>query len=534
MTVLAVTAITGLTKAQLPEAKKLFSYERYNSAAANLRQTLEQTPNNAEAWFWLSRTQLAKDSLQAAKESFGRIPQEIKNDPYILVTQGALQLQEGDSTAAAASFAAAIGNGRKKNPAIQEAVGRAILDAPKGNLQEAINILQTAAEKDKKNPEVFIAIGDAYRKLYNGSEAARAYQAAIDVDASSAAAYYKLGKIYQTQNNADVFVEYYNKALAADANFAPVYYQLYFYNYFRDVNKANEYLQQYIAKTDADIKNEYLLTDLYYVSQKFNEAIAAANHVIATEGNAVKPRIYKLQAYSYEGLGNYTDAEASLKKYFSAENDTNYVAKDFDLMGKIAEKSNRPEEAVTWYEKAYNMEKDSAMKIDYTKKMYAFYKAQKDYSKQAYWIGQQYALHAPMSNVDLFNWGVAYYNAKDYDMADSVFTMYSDKYPEQTYGYYWRARSNAAIDTAMTEGLAIPHYEHLIDVAEKDTANANNKKWLIEAYGYLAAYKVNQEKLYKDALDYYDRILTLDPGNNDAEKYKTILEKMINAPKDNN
>ena len=39
--------------------------------------------------------------------------------------------------------------------------------------------------------------------------------------------------------------------------------------------------------------------------------------------------------------------------------------------------------------------------------------------------------------------------------------------------------------------------------------------------------KVNKEKLYKDALTCYDKILSLDPGNNDAEKYKSILEKIM-------
>ena len=43
-----------------------------------------------------------------------------------------------------------------------------------------------------------------------------------------------------------------------------------------------------------------------------------------------------------------------------------------------------------------------------------------------------------MNNVDIFSWGVADYNAQNYVKADSIFGLYAAKYPDQTFGYYWR------------------------------------------------------------------------------------------------
>lgn len=516
--------------AQPQTGRQLFTYERYQSAVTAMQKTVSEVPTDADAWYWLIRSQLALNKAADAAGTLNRIPADLQNNPLMQVARGAVALYQGDSTTATTLFETAIGTKRKKDPAIQLAVAEVMIQAPNGNTHAAIALLEQAADRDKHNAAIYTAMGDAYRKLYNGSGAVRAYEAAIQEDKNNVQAYYKIGKIYQTQNNVEVFSEYFNKAIAIDSSFGPVYYPLYYYYYYRDVNKAREYLTRFIAHTDPDINNQYMLTDLYYVSQQYPAAIAEANKLIAQEGASVKPRIYKLLAYSYDGLKDYAHAETYLKNYFEKENDSNYVSRDFDLMARIADGKSQPEEAAAWYEKAFELEKDSTQKIEYVKKITAFYKGQKDYTHQAEWMSKLYDLHANLTNVDLFNWGVAWYNAAQYEKADSVFGIYATKYPDQSFGYYWRARSNAAIDTAMETGIAIPHYENLIAVASKDTANANNKKWLIQAYGYVAAYKVNKEKEYEEALECYDKILALDPANNDAVRYKELLEKMIDSP----
>lgn len=519
----------------LADAVKDYRYERYQRAEQTLQQLTKQEPAQISNWYWLVRTELGKNDIQKASSVLSTIPADLNGQPYYKIIEGSIALAKGDTVTAKNDFEAAIGTGRKKDALVQIAVAEAEIGADKGNLQYAMDLLTEATRKEKKNPALYIAMGDAYRKLYNGSEAFRNYQQAAELDSKDPVVFYKIGKIYQTQNNEPVFTEYYSKAIEADPDYGPVYYQLYLAAYYKDVNKAMEYLQKYIAHTDPDIKNKYLLTDLYYVSKKYNEAINEANQLVTAEGKEAKPRIYKLLAYSYDALNNNTAAEENMKKYFASENDTNYAAKDFELMGSIAEKKQQITDAATWYEKAAMMEKDSIQKADIARKLSSFYKAQKLYDKQAHWMGELYTLApAKLTNVDIFSWGVANYNAHDYKMADSVFAIYEEKYPDQSFGYYWRARSNAAMDTAMETGIAIPHYEELIKVGMKDSANANTRKWLIQAYGYIAAFKVNKEKQYNDALECYDKILQLDPGNNDAEKYKGILEKMIETkPADN-
>lgn len=511
------------------DGARLYHQERYGSAMQALATAVRNDPNDINAWYWLVRACQENHAPAEAVRYFNSIPPGLNGQPLYHVTRGRIELQNNDTVAARADFVEALGTGRKKDPSIQIAIAEANIDLDKGNLYFALEQLANAEKRDGKDPELFIARGDAARRLYDGSEAFRNFQRASELDPKDPVPYYKIGKIYQTQNNKDVFTSYYDKAIQADPSFGPVYYQLYYYYYFRDVNKAGDYLAKFIANTDPSPENDYLQTDLYYVSGKYNDAIQGATRLQQRDGANAAPRLYKLLAYSYDGINNNTLAEQNMKKYFDVAGDTSFTAEDFELMGKLSGLDKRDDEADLWYEKAFLVQKDTAKKAALARKMITASKAAKRYDKQYHWFDELYKLKAPMTNVDIFNWGLAGFNARNYVLADSIFGMYVTKYPDQTYGYYWRARSNAAIDTAMETGIAVPHYENLIRVAEKDTANASNRKWLIQAYGYIAAYKVNKEKLYNDALAYYDKILQLDPVNADAEKYKDILEKRIES-----
>jgi tetratricopeptide (TPR) repeat protein len=79
----------------------------------------------------------------------------------------------------------------------------------------------------------------------------------------------------------------------------------------------------------------------------------------------------------------------------------------------------------------------------------------------------------------------------------------------------------------MAQGLAIPHYQKLVEVIGNKMDDENNKKWLIEAYAYMAAYETNTQKDYAEAVDYFQKLLQVDPENADAKKYISVLEKRM-------
>jgi tetratricopeptide (TPR) repeat protein len=514
----------------LQDAKKFIYYERYKSAEDLLQQIVKTDPGNAEGWYLLSKAYLMSKDAAPLQNIISQAPATIKGEPFYQVAYGSILLNQGNKDSARYYFDQALDKTREKNADILSAIANAHIVAKAGDTSYAVQLLGKAINREKKDPALFTMLGDAHRKMGNGSEAYKDYMGALDKDEKYAAALYRMGKIFVSQKNPEMYLKYFNQALQADSGYAPALYELYYHYYFTDPQKAMEYFKQYVAKSDPDKDNDVLYTDLLYLNKQYQDAIANAQQLLGHNNGDSMPRLYKLMAYSYLGMKDSANAMANMNRYFSKEVDTNLVAKDYEIMADLyASVPGKEDSAIAYYVKTVELAKDQPDKYHFYKKLSDLYKDRKDYLNQAKWLGMYYTGNPKATNIDLFNWGVASYKGEDYVQADTVFGTYIQKYPEQAFGYYWRARVNSLSDSTMEKGAAIPWYNQLISMIEKDTTSKTNKKWLIEAYGYLAAYQTNQVKDYKTATENLKKILAIDPGNKDAQQYITILEKKISA-----
>lgn len=530
-TVTAIALLCGATSSfaqEQPDAKALIYHQRYASAREVLHASLKADPNNAMNWYLLTQTFPGNDSTTLLREQITAAPPEVRKLPMFEVAYGALLLKENKTDSANALFNQAIQETKEKDANILSAVANAHLDAKNGDPAFALTVLEKAMKREKKDASISALQGDAYRRLGDGTGAYKAYNEALNKDKTYAAALYQLGKIFVAQKNEQLYVDYFEKAIAADSTYAPAYYELYYHYYYRDIPHAMSYFLQYQRHSDPSDDNEYQLTDLLYLSKNYEPAIQKAKKLIATSPN--NARLYKLLSYSYLGLSDTTTALQTMKQYFATGTDSNYVAKDFETMAELyGTQAGMEDSAMAYYEKAAERQTDSTAAFAYYKKLTDLSKKLKNYSLEAKYSAKFYTGNEQATNLDLFNWGLAHFRAEEYVQADTVFGTYIAKYPDQAFGYYWRARANSMSDSTMENGTAIPHYHKLIEVLEKDTTNATNRKWLVEAYGYVAAYETNKEKDFPEAISYLQKILALDPSNKDAQRYISVLEKSVGS-----
>jgi tetratricopeptide (TPR) repeat protein len=523
----------------IDEGKKFLYYEKFESAQNVFQQMLTKDPNNVDAAYWLGQVYLQNTDYTdtaAAKALYQKTLQANPNSGLIMVGIGEIELMEGKTNDARNRFETAINLTKKKEMAdILLAVGRANVDAKAGDAVYAIDKLKQAAERDKKSSEIQNELGDAYRKIIDGANATIAYQTALDLDPKNARASFMIGRIYETQGYGQepIYMRYYNDAISEDPKFAPVYYWLYTYYYQRDVNKAREYLNKYVAVADQDSKNCYAEASLYYVSKLYDEAISKADACIATAGAKPFPNLFGLKAYAYDKKGDSLNAKKSFEEFFAKVNPDKIGPNDFATYGKVLLKfPGQDSLAAVYVDKAVALDTVPEKKLGYVKDIAkSLYDAGK-FLEAGKWYGKVLDVDHNYGKVELFYAGYSDYRGGNYKSADSVFKLYQQKFPEDLYGWYLGARSKEGIDSTGALGLAKPDYDKIIQIADTIADKASIKDKLIPAYRYMVAYNYNIKHEKDSAIVYNDKILEVDPTDATALKTKDALEsqKTTGAP----
>ena len=335
------------------------------------------------------------------------------------------------------------------------AIGKANVDAAdnafkSGDLTYAIEKLKVAADRDPKNPDIFLNLGNAYRKLQDGGNAVTNYNKALEINPNFAIASYRIAKIYETQKNWEPYLKELNDAIAKDPKFAPAYYELYYYNIGKlDFTQADQYAQKYIANTDPDVQNDYLRAQMLWAKKDYDQTIAITKEIISKAGPQTKPRTYKLLAYSYLGKGDTLSAKQYIDEYFAKAKAEDIIGPDYILKADVyAGLPNADPNIVRdSYLKAAAMDSVLDKKIQLLQQGVDRFKAAGKKVAEAELRTALYNVKPNRNPGELFFIGLPYYQGGDFKKADSVFKAYSAALPDSIYGHFWSARSLSAMDT---------------------------------------------------------------------------------------
>ncbi len=540
-TMLLAVLFTGklLMAQSVDEAKKSLYHGRTTTAKQAFEKLVADNPKNGEAVYWLGQTYLAMEDTAGARKVYQNALNSGVNEPLIWVGIGHLDLLAGKKDMARERFEAAITASTKKkkeDPDILNAIGRANADGPAnvGDPAYAVEKLKRAAELAPNNPAIFTNLGINYIKLGSdhGGDAYEAYINALKADPNYAMAKFRLGKIFESQGNPDKYLSYYNDAVTGDPMFAPAYLELYEYYSNRDVNKAREYLEKYIANADKDCSTDYFYADYLFRAGKYQESLDKAKQMSAGQC-ANFPRLKVLYAYDYDRLGDFTQARANIEAYLSSLSpdqiaNSKNIGTDYLFGASVLKKFEGGEEtAISYLKQALNSDTVRAHRFQYMDTIAYLYKREGKMDERLNWLLQSFRTNPNPSNLDMYNIADAAINAGNLPLGDSMSKAYIEKYPTQEYGYVLLTRAAKAGDPNSSTGTAFDEVQRYIDYLKNEDSVKNASKIKYQYY-YIASVAADKLKDYQKALDAINEILAIDPADTFGVQAKPVLEKAIN------
>lgn len=513
--------------------------DRFKNAEQTFQKLLAANPNTAEATYWLGQTYLDMDNNEAARQLYEKALAANGNNPIIMVGKGHVLLLDKKKDEARQLFESAITQSTTKkgeDPIVLNAIGRANVDAKEGNPVYAVQVLERAFQREPKNTDIALNLGNAYRKrdIGIGGKSYEMYKLATELNPRFAYPWVRIAKIYETQRQWDLVLENLNKALQVDPNFSLAYYELFFYYFFakQDYATAEQMLQKYVNSrpNEDQWEHDYLAAQLCWARKNYDCAITKAEAVKATMGNKVKPRILKLLAYSYLGKNDFTTAKNYVDEFFAKEKD-GFVGPDYQLKVDIYGGAGVPCDVLYGvYLEGAAADTVLQSKIDYLAKAADYFKSKNCKLQEADMRMVWFNTRGNASPTYLVNFGILYTQADALLKADSIFQRYISLAADSIYGYSWRGRVNYSLDTTM---LVEPYVTNMVTSYDKALTIAATDPVRYKTHGVtaaktLAAYYVNIRASRDTALAYAYKGLAIDSTDPGLKNIRDILEKSKN------
>ncbi len=485
-----------------------------HAKAILLNNLQDPSTNKEEAYFNLGEIYFTLNMPDSAAYYYQKGLEANPNSVANKIGAAKLKIQS-DPKAAENIFKEIVGGKNKKNPEYYTRIGQAYLD--NGDLEEATRYAEKAKQADVKYADAYLLQGDIYAAEKNASKAAEQYEQAIYFDQAHRQGYIKYARLFSSVN-AERAIEMLNKLLALDAQSAIAYRELaevYYAN--NQFAKAAQAYEQFVSLDNfySEAEMARYATILFY-NKNFDQSAKIALEVLKKNPNNFV--MQRLLMYNAVELKNYKLAADYADRFMNQADTSKYIYLDYRYYGTLLSQVGEKEKSYKQLEKALQID---PTKIELYKELGNMYEADGDY-ENAILQHTKYIENGAdqVTLADYYSLGRLNYFAAGDTLpqhvanrdkylagADSSFAKVVEQAPDNYLGYFWQARTNSLKDPNSDLGLAKPYYEKVAEILE---AKGTNKNQLIEAYSYLGYYLYIKGQL-AESIPYWEKILALDP-----------------------
>jgi predicted Zn-dependent protease len=532
-----LTTVTTVKAQDLEAVKKTIDAEKYEGAKKMLKSIVASTPASGKAAFLLGNVYLKQNIEDSAKIYFQKGLTAKDNAKFNNIGMGQIDLNNGNLAGAQANFALATKDLKKKDIEELMYVGKAYTNASKPNYKAAIEVLNKAKSINGTDPQIQIALGDAYFGDKNQNEAYGAYRNAVATDATLVRAKMQQGVLLKGAKAYTEAVKAYEEVMKANPTYGPVYRELaetYYYWANNEPRKYNEYIQKalpmyekYMANTDYSLTSRMRHADFLILAKDYKALEVEANEMQKLD--KVNPRILRYLGYSAYENGNVDTAIKSITEFVNNPKNK-VIARDNMYLGLAQLKKANNVEAKTidapLFDAAVaNIKKSVEMEITMTNDLSELGKKfyEQKLFKQAAAIYDIAITNKESKNYLLDNFYLGnslYYNNTRKDVvkadpteltrADEAFARVIEASPTTQDAYIFRARTNNLLENdANTIKFYVEYVRVVTEKGGEEVTKAKTK--IIESYNNIGANYANTDKV--KAREYFNKTLAIDPTN---------------------
>lgn len=538
LSVAFLASVSSLQAQDINQAKKAIDAEQFQTAKTTLKSIVKDDSSNGAAFFLLGNVYLAQNVADSAAIAYKSGLNAKKEAHLNYIGLGQLDLDNNNVAAAKANFESAKNEMRKKDYEEYVYIARAYMNANKPDYKSALATLELAKERNAMEPQVLLAMGDAFYGDKNQNSAFSAYRNAFQADASLIRAKMQLGVLLKGAKAYNEAVAAYDDVIKVSPTYGPVYRELaetYYYwannvpgRYDQYIKQALSYYEKYMDLTDYSLASRMRHADFLILAKDYKALEAEALKM--KELDKVNPRILRYLGYAAYENGNIDGAISSLNEFISVPSNK-IIAQDYFYLGqaKIKKATSADgttieptlyKEGISFIKKAVDMDIYFAGQLGdlgkslYEQRLYkeaalvfeiaTSNKESKSYLLDNFYLGNSIYFENAKTDV-----------VKDMEAlakADIAFGNVVEASPETIDAYVYRARTNTLMDN---DEAMIKYYQMYVDkVTEKGAAEMAKPAVvakLTEAYNTMAAGYVNFDKV--KAREYFNKTLAIDPTN---------------------
>ncbi|MGH2643532.1 MAG: tetratricopeptide repeat protein, partial [Chitinophagaceae bacterium] len=254
----------------LKGAQQDLYYQRYMTAQKTLQQIVSSKPD-ANAYYYLGLADMGLGDNDAAKADFQKGLQVDPNSALNYVGMGRISIVDRNFTDAKQAFQRAWDLSKGRDFDVVRAILQATALSPRADAQYALDLVEQF-KNDRKNrkyemtAEDYTALGNVYANLPDGGgKAATNYETAQAKDPKYAAAFNDEGVLWSQARQDSLALQDWNESVSADPNYAPAFYQLFTYYRYRDLVKAQDNINKFMALSDDPLNAKVNLVDVLYL-----------------------------------------------------------------------------------------------------------------------------------------------------------------------------------------------------------------------------------------------------------------------------